>query len=48
MRKEVRGGGRRELHNEKLHDVYFSSRVTRAIQSRRIRWVGHVAFMEEK
>jgi hypothetical protein len=35
-RKEVRGGCRRELHNEKLHDVYSSPHVTGVIQSRRI------------
>ena len=40
MRKEVRGGGRRELHNERLHDVYSSPHVTGVIQSRRIRRVG--------
>jgi hypothetical protein len=36
-------GGWRKLHNEELH----SSSVIRMIKSRRIRWAGHVARMEE-
>jgi hypothetical protein len=47
-RKEVKGGGRREFHNEKLHDIYSSPHVTGVIQSRRLRWVRHAACMKEK
>jgi hypothetical protein len=36
-------GGRRKLHNEELHNVYFSPNITRVIKPRRMRWVGHVA-----
>ena len=33
----------RKLHNEELHDLYFW-----VIESRRMRWAGHVARMGEK
>ena len=32
------------VHNEELHTLY---RIVRVIKSRRFRWVGHVARMEE-
>jgi hypothetical protein len=35
-------GGRRELHNEELHNLYSSPRVTK---SRRMIKTGHVACM---
>jgi hypothetical protein len=35
----------RKLHNEELHDLYCSPNIFRVRQSRRIRWVGHVARM---
>jgi hypothetical protein len=38
---------RRKLHNEKLQDLYSSPTVVRVIKSRRMRWAGHVARMEE-
>jgi hypothetical protein len=41
-------GGLSELHNEKLHNLYFSPSVIRIIKSRRMRWAGHVARMMEK
>jgi hypothetical protein len=41
-------GGWRKLHNEELHDLYFSPSIIRIIKSRRMRWEGHVARMEEK
>jgi hypothetical protein len=37
-------GGWRKLHNEELHNLYSSP----SIKSRRMRWAGHVARMEEK
>jgi hypothetical protein len=46
-RDEVRGGWRK-LHNDELHDLYFSARIIRIINSRSMRWAGHVARMEEK
>ena len=37
----------RKLHNEELNDLYSSPNIVRVIKSRRMRWVGHVARMEE-
>jgi len=37
----------RKLHNEELNDLYCSPNIVRLIQSRRIRWAGHVARMGE-
>ena len=34
-------------HNEELNDLYSSPNIVRVIKSRRMRWVGHVACMEE-
>jgi hypothetical protein len=36
-------GGCRKLHNEELHNLYFSPNIIRIIKSRRMRWTGHVA-----
>jgi hypothetical protein len=33
----------RKLHNEELHDLYSSPSIIRIINSRRMKWVGHVA-----
>jgi transcription termination factor 2 len=35
------------LHNDELHDLYSSPNIVRVIKSRRLRWAGHVARMEE-
>jgi hypothetical protein len=43
-REEVAGGWRR-LHKEELHNLYASPNIIRVIQSRRMRWTGHVARM---
>ena len=37
----------RKLHNEELNDLYSSTNIVRVIKSRRMRWAGHVAGMEE-
>jgi hypothetical protein len=37
----------RRLHSGELHDLYSSSDIIRQMKSRRMRWVGHVARMEE-
>ena len=37
----------RKLHNEELNDLYSSPNIVRLIKSRRMRWAGHVARMEE-
>jgi hypothetical protein len=40
--------GWRKLHNEELHNLYFSPRIIRMIKSRRMRLAGHVARMGSK
>jgi hypothetical protein len=45
-RGEVTGEWRK-LHNEELNDLYFLPYILRVVKSRRMRWVGHVARMEE-
>jgi hypothetical protein len=37
----------RKLHNDELHDLYSSPNIVRVIKSRRMRWAGHVARVEE-
>jgi hypothetical protein len=41
-------GGWRKLHNEELHNLYSWPSMIRIIESRRMRWAGHVARMGEK
>ena len=38
----------RKLHNEELNDLYSSPNIIRVIKSRRMRWAGHVACMDER
>ena len=45
--KKDENGKRRRLHNEELHSLYRSPNIVRVIKSRRLRWTGHVARMEE-
>jgi hypothetical protein len=44
---ERENGSWRKLHNDELHSLYSSPNIIRAIKSRRVRWVGHVARMGE-
>ena len=37
----------RKLHNEEFNSLYSPPNIVRLIKSRRIRWAGHVARMEE-
>jgi hypothetical protein len=41
-------GGWRKLHNEELHNLYFSPSIIRMIKPRRMSWVGHVARMRKR
>ena len=38
---------KKTLHNEELHSLYRSPNLVRVIKSRRLRWAGHEARMEE-
>jgi hypothetical protein len=46
-RYEVTGEWRK-LHNEELRHLYSSPSIIRIIESRRMRWAGHVARMGDK
>jgi len=37
----------RKQHNEELNDLYSLPSIVRVVKSRRMRWAGHVARMEE-
>jgi hypothetical protein len=37
-----------KIHNEEINDLYSSPNIVRVIKSKRVRWVGHVAFMGEE
>jgi hypothetical protein len=41
-------GGWRKLHNDELHNLYFSADVIRVIKCWRMRWAGTVACTREK
>ena len=45
--KTDKNGKWRRLHKEDLHSLYCSPNIVRVIKSRRLRWSGHVARMEE-
>jgi hypothetical protein len=40
-------GGWRKLHNEELNFIYSLLDRIRMIKSKRVRWLGHIACMEE-
>jgi hypothetical protein len=46
-KKDEVTGEWRKLHNDELHDLYFSPSIIRIIKSRRMRWEGHVSRMGE-
>jgi hypothetical protein len=45
--KREEDGSWRKLHNNELHDLYYSPNIVRVIKSTRMRWAGHVARMGE-
>jgi len=38
----------RRLYNEELHSLYRSTNIVRMIKSRRLRWAGNLARMEQE
>jgi hypothetical protein len=46
-RKRKEDGSWRTLHNDELHSLYSSLNIVRVTKSRRMRWEGHVALMDE-
>jgi hypothetical protein len=38
----------RRLRNKELYALYYSPNIIRVIKSRRLRWAGHMAHMEER
>jgi len=47
-KRDVVTGEWRKLLNEELNDLYCSPNIVWVIKSRRMRWAGHVARMEER
>jgi len=45
--REQVAGGWNILHNEELHNLYAPLNIIRAVESRRMRWEGHVTSMRE-
>jgi hypothetical protein len=48
LKRDETTGGWRKLHNEELHNLYFSPSIIRMIKPRRMRWAGHVAQIGEQ
>jgi hypothetical protein len=46
--KREEDGSWRKLHNDELRSLYSSPNIVRVINSRRMRWAGHVARMGER
>ena len=46
-KKEEITGELRKLHNAELRALYSSPNIIRSLKSRRLRWAGHVARMEQ-
>ena len=45
--KRDENGEWRRLHNEELDSLYRSPIIVRVIKSKRLRWAGHIASLEE-
>jgi hypothetical protein len=44
----IMGMGEKKLYNEELNYLYSSPNIVGVIKSRRMRWVGHVAWGETR
>ena len=47
LKRDEVTGECKKLHNEELSDLYSLPNIVRVVKSRRMRWAGHVARMEE-
>jgi hypothetical protein len=47
-KSEAVAGAWRKLHNEELHNLYSSPYIIRVIISRRMRWMGHLAWIGDE
>jgi hypothetical protein len=45
--KREEAGSRRKSHNDEIHSLCSSPNIVRVIESRQMRWAGHVACMGE-
>ena len=48
LRRDDVTGEWRKLHNEKLNDLHSSPNIIRVTKSKRIRWTGQLARIEER
>jgi hypothetical protein len=48
LKRDELTGDWRKLHSEELHNLYSSANTVRQIESRRMRWAGHVARVGEE
>jgi hypothetical protein len=48
LKRDEMTGDWREVHNDELHNLYFSPNINRMMKSRRMRWAGHVAGLGRK
>jgi hypothetical protein len=48
FKRDVGKGEWRGLHNKKLNDLNSSPDIFRVIESRRMRWAGHVAHLSKR
>ena len=46
-KKDEITGEWRKLHNTELHALYSLPNIIRSLKSRRLRWAGHIARMEQ-
>jgi hypothetical protein len=47
-RREKITGDWRKCHNDEFHNLYSLPNIVRVIRSKRTRWMGYVACMEQK
>ena len=45
-KRDKQTGEWRKLHNMELHNLYGNADIIRTLKSRRLRWAGHLAWIE--